>query len=253
MKLVSWNVNGIRACVNKGFYDFFNDINADIFCIQESKMQEGQLEFITPDYQIYMNSADKKGYSGTITFSKIKPLSVHYDMNEDEHAHEGRMITLEYNDFYLINVYTPNSKEGLIRLDYRMKWEDDFKTYVMQLECNKPVIICGDLNVAHQEIDIKNPKTNHKNPGFSDEERAKMTSLLNSGLIDSYRSFYPNQENAYSWWSYRFNARAKNVGWRIDYFLVSSVLKEQMRDAHIHSEILGSDHCPISLDLEVAM
>ncbi|MEG1638106.1 MAG: exodeoxyribonuclease III [Erysipelotrichaceae bacterium] len=253
MKLVSWNVNGIRACVNKGFYDFFNDINADIFCIQESKMQEGQLEFITPDYQIYMNSADKKGYSGTITFSKIKPLSVHYDMNEDEHAHEGRMITLEYNDFYLINVYTPNSKEGLIRLDYRMKWEDDFKTYVMQLECNKPVIICGDLNVAHQEIDIKNPKTNHKNPGFSDEERAKMTSLLNSGLIDSYRNFYPNQENAYSWWSYRFNARAKNVGWRIDYFLVSSVLKEQMRDAHIHSEILGSDHCPISLDLEVAM
>ncbi|MEF9920812.1 MAG: exodeoxyribonuclease III [Erysipelotrichaceae bacterium] len=253
MKLVSWNVNGIRACVNKGFYDFFNDINADIFCIQESKMQEGQLEFITPDYQIYMNSADKKGYSGTITFSKIKPLSVHYDMNEDEHAHEGRMITLEYNDFYLINVYTPNSKEGLIRLDYRMKWEDDFKTYVMQLECNKPVIICGDLNVAHQEIDIKNPKTNHKNPGFSDEERAKMTSLLNSGLIDSYRSFYPNQENAYSWWSYRFNARAKNVGWRIDYFLVSSVLKEQMRDAHIHSEILGSDHCPISLDLEVSM
>ncbi|MEG2799260.1 MAG: exodeoxyribonuclease III [Erysipelotrichaceae bacterium] len=253
MKLVSWNVNGIRACVNKGFYDFFNDINADVFCIQESKMQEGQLEFITPDYQIYMNSADKKGYSGTITFSKIKPLSVHYDMNEDEHAHEGRMITLEYNDFYLINVYTPNSKEGLIRLDYRMKWEDDFKTYVMQLECNKPVIICGDLNVAHQEIDIKNPKTNHKNPGFSDEERAKMTSLLNSGLIDSYRSFYPNQENAYSWWSYRFNSRAKNVGWRIDYFLVSSVLKEQMRDAHIHSEILGSDHCPISLDLEVAM
>ncbi|MEF9961463.1 MAG: exodeoxyribonuclease III [Erysipelotrichaceae bacterium] len=251
MKLVSWNVNGIRACVTKGFYDFFHQIDADVFCIQESKMQEGQLTFLTPDYHIYMNSADKKGYSGTIIFSKQEALSVAYGLDEEEHNHEGRVITLEYEQFYLVNVYTPNSKEGLIRLDYRMQWEDAFKAYVKKLEKHKGVIICGDLNVAHQEIDIKNPKTNHKNPGFSDEERAKMTSLLDSGFIDSYRNFYPNQENAYSWWSYRFHAREKNVGWRIDYFLVSKGLKEKMKDAFIHADILGSDHCPISLDLEL--
>ncbi|MEG0290226.1 MAG: exodeoxyribonuclease III [Erysipelotrichaceae bacterium] len=251
MKLVSWNVNGIRACVTKGFYDFFHQIDADVFCIQESKMQEGQLTFLTPDYHIYMNSADKKGYSGTITFSKQEALSVAYGLDEEEHNHEGRVITLEYEQFYLVNVYTPNSKEGLIRLDYRMQWEDAFKAYVKKLEKHKGVIICGDLNVAHQEIDIKNPKTNHKNPGFSDEERAKMTSLLDSGFIDSYRNFYPNQENAYSWWSYRFHAREKNVGWRIDYFLVSKGLKEKMKDAFIHADVLGSDHCPISLDLEL--
>lgn len=249
MKFVSWNVNGIRACISKGFYDFFQQIDADIFCIQESKMQEGQIEIFTEGYHQYFNSADKKGYSGTILFSKEKPLSVSYDIGIEEHSHEGRVITAEYEKFYMVTVYTPNSKEGLARLDYRMKWEDDFKAYVKGLEEKKPVIICGDLNVAHQEIDLKNPKANRKNPGFSDEEREKMTALLNDGFIDTFRYLYPDKEEIYSWWSYRFFARSKNIGWRIDYFLVSDCLKENIKEASIHTDILGSDHCPVSLDL----
>ncbi|MDE6476468.1 MAG: exodeoxyribonuclease III [Erysipelotrichaceae bacterium] len=249
MKFVSWNVNGIRACISKGFYDFFQQIDADIFCIQESKMQEGQIEIFTEGYHQYFNSADKKGYSGTILFSKEKPLSVSYDIGIEEHSHEGRVITAEYEKFYMVTVYTPNSKEGLARLDYRMKWEDDFKAYVKGLEEKKPVIICGDLNVAHQEIDLKNPKANRKNPGFSDEERAKITALLNDGFIDTFRYLYPDKEEIYSWWSYRFFARSKNIGWRIDYFLVSDCLKENIKEASIHTDILGSDHCPVSLDL----
>lgn len=249
MKFVSWNVNGIRACISKGFYDFFQQIDADIFCIQESKMQEGQIEIFTEGYHQYFNSADKKGYSGTILFSKEKPLSVSYDIGIEEHSHEGRVITAEYEKFYMVTVYTPNSKEGLARLDYRMKWEDDFKTYVKGLEAKKPVIICGDLNVAHQEIDLKNPKANRKNPGFSDEEREKMTALLNNGFIDTFRYLYPDKEEIYSWWSYRFFARSKNIGWRIDYFLVSDCLKDNIKEASIHTDILGSDHCPVSLEL----
>lgn len=249
MKFVSWNVNGIRACITKGFYDFFQEIDADIFCIQESKVQEGQVELFTEGYYQYFNCADKKGYSGTVLFSKTEPLHVSYDIGIEEHSHEGRVITAEYDKFYMVTVYTPNSKEGLARLDYRMKWEDDFRAYVKALEVKKPVIICGDLNVAHQEIDLKNPKTNRKNPGFSDEEREKMTALLNDGFVDTFRYLYPNKENVYSWWSYRFYARTKNIGWRIDYFLVSDSLKKNIKEATIHTDVLGSDHCPVSLEL----
>ncbi|MEF9968761.1 MAG: exodeoxyribonuclease III, partial [Longicatena sp.] len=221
MKFVSWNVNGLRACVTKGFLEFFKAIDADIFCVQETKMQPGQLELETPGYYQYMNSAEKKGYSGTMVFTKKEPINVQYGIGIDEHDHEGRVITCEYDTFFFVCVYTPNSKEGLLRLDYRMSWEDDFKAYLHKLNETKNVIVCGDLNVAHQEIDLKNPKTNHKNAGFSDEERAKMSALLDSGFIDSYRYLYPDKIDAYSWWSYRFNSRAKNTGWRIDYFLVS--------------------------------
>lgn len=248
MKLISWNVNGLRACVQKGFFDFFYKEDADIFCIQESKMQEGQMKFDLPNYHIYMNCADKKGYSGVITFTKKKPLKVTYGMGIDEHDHEGRIITCEFENFYLVNCYTPNSKEGLVRLDYRMKWEDDFRSYLKELEKNKPVILCGDLNVAHQEIDLKNPKTNRKNAGFSDEERAKMSELLNSGMIDTYRFLYPDKIE-YSWWSYRFKAREKNAGWRIDYFIISQCLKEKIMGAKIYTDVLGSDHCPVCLEM----
>ncbi|MEG0362036.1 MAG: exodeoxyribonuclease III [Longicatena sp.] len=248
MKFVSWNVNGLRACVTKGFLEFFKEIDADIFCVQETKMQPGQLELETPGYYQYMNSAEKKGYSGTMVFTKKEPINVQYGIGIDEHDHEGRVITCEYDTFFFVCVYTPNSKEGLLRLDYRMSWEDDFKAYLHKLKETKNVIICGDLNVAHQEIDLKNPKTNHKNAGFSDEERAKMSALLDSGFIDSYRYLYPDKIDAYSWWSYRFNSRAKNTGWRIDYFLVSEDAKDKIKEAHIHQDILGSDHCPVSLE-----
>lgn len=251
MKLVSWNVNGFRACVTKGFYDFFKEIDADIFCIQESKMQEGQTEVLCEGYHLYMNSADKKGYSGTMMFTKQKPLQVMYDIGIEEHSHEGRVITAEFDNFYMVTVYTPNSKDGLLRLDYRMVWEDDFKRYLKQLEVHKPVIVCGDLNVAHQEIDLKNPKTNRRNAGFTDEERGKMSDLLNSGFIDTYRLLYPDQKDIYSWWSYRFKAREKNAGWRIDYFLASQTLKSNIKNAHIHTNIHGSDHCPVSLDIDL--
>lgn len=251
MKLISWNVNGIRACVGKGFMDFFNEIDADIFCIQESKMQAGQLELDTPNYYQYWNYAEKKGYSGTAIFTKKEPISVSYGMGIEEHDKEGRVITLEFDKFYMITVYTPNSQNELARLDYRMKWEDDFRKYLKNLENNKPVIVCGDLNVAHKEIDLKNPKTNRKNAGFTDEEREKMTNLLESGFTDTFRYFYPDKTDIYSWWSYRFSARAKNAGWRIDYFLTSSSLDEKLEDAKIHTEILGSDHCPVELDINI--
>ncbi|MGX8851794.1 exodeoxyribonuclease III [Amedibacillus sp. YH-ame10] len=251
MKMVSWNVNGIRACMTKGFMDFFREIDADIFCIQETKMQPGQLEIETPGYVQYMNSADKKGYSGTMVFSKREPLSVVYGIGIDEHDHEGRVITCEYDEFYLVCVYTPNSKDELLRLDYRMGWEDDFKAYLLKLKEKKAVVLCGDLNVAHQEIDLKNPKTNRRNAGFTDEERGKMTSLLESGFIDSYRYLYPDVRDCYSWWSYRFKAREKNAGWRIDYFVVSDDVKDKIKEAHIHTDIFGSDHCPVSIDLDV--
>lgn len=250
MKLVSWNVNGIRACVNKGFYDFFKEMNADVFCIQESKMQDGQLEFNMPDYEIYSNSAVKKGYSGVITFSKIHPLSVTKGIGIEEHDQEGRVLTCEYENFYLVNCYTPNSKEGLTRLKYRMVWEDAFRNYLKELETKKPVILCGDLNVAHQEIDLKNPQANRKNAGFSDEERAKMSELLNSGMIDTYRYLYPEKVE-YSWWSYRFKAREKNIGWRIDYYIISECLKEKVKDACIYTHQLGSDHAPVGLEIEL--
>ena len=249
MKLVSWNVNGIRACVTKGFYDFFRNENADVFCIQESKMQEGQLEFEIDDYYIYMNSAVKKGYSGVVTFSKTKPLSVTKGIGIEEHDQEGRVLTCEYEDFYVVNCYTPNSKDGLLRLDYRLVWEDAFRNYLKELEKKKPVILCGDLNVAHQEIDLKNPKTNRMNAGFTDQERGKMSELLNSGMIDTYRYFYPERIE-YSWWSYRFKAREKNAGWRIDYFITSESLKERLKDARIYTDIFGSDHCPVGLEIE---
>lgn len=251
MKLISWNVNGIRACVQKGFMDFFNAIDADIFCIQESKMQEGQLKLEMLGYYQYWNYAEKKGYSGTAIFTKKEPVSVKYGMGIEEHDKEGRLITLEFEKFYMITVYTPNSQTELARLDYRMKWEEDFREYLKKLEKIKPVIVCGDLNVAHKEIDLKNPKTNRKNAGFTDEEREKMTKLLESGFIDTFRYFYPDMENIYSWWSYRFSARAKNAGWRIDYFLTSDILEEKLKDAKIHTEILGSDHCPVELDIEL--
>ena len=250
-KLISWNVNGIRACAGKGFMDFFNSIDADIFCIQESKMQEGQLTLDMPEYHQFWNYADKKGYSGTAIFTKEEPISVANGIGIDEHDHEGRVITLEYEDFYMVTVYTPNSQNELARLDYRMKWEDDFRAYLKKLEENKPVIVCGDMNVAHNERDLKNPKTNRKNAGFTDEEREKMTVLLDDGFIDTFRYFYPDQENIYSWWSYRFKAREKNAGWRIDYFLTSESLKDKLVDAKIHTDIMGSDHCPVELDIDM--
>ena len=250
-KLISWNVNGIRACAGKGFMDFFNSIDADIFCIQESKMQEGQLTLDMPGYYQYWNYVDKKGYSGTAIFTKEKSLSETKGIGIDEHDHEGRVITLEYENFYMVTVYTPNSQNELARLDYRMKWEDDFRAYLKKLEENKPVIVCGDMNVAHNEIDLKNPKTNRKNAGFTDEEREKMTVLLDDGFIDTFRYFYPDQENINSWWSYRFKAREKNAGWRIDYFLTSESLRDKLIDAKIHTDIMGSDHCPVELDIDM--
>ena len=250
MKLISWNVNGIRACVQKGFLDFFQEADADIFCIQESKMQEGQLALDLPGYYQYWNYAKKKGYSGTAIFTKQEPLSVQYGIGIEEHDHEGRVITLEFPDFYMVTVYTPNSQDELRRLAYRMQWETDFLAYLKKLEETKPVIFCGDLNVAHKEIDLKNPKTNRKNAGFTDEERQKFTEILEAGFVDTFRYFYPDAEGIYSWWSYRFSARAKNAGWRIDYFCVSESLKERLKDAKILTDVMGSDHCPIELDLE---
>ena len=251
LKFISWNVNGLRACYDKGFADAFNRLEADFFCLQETKMQEGQLDVQFEGYQSYWNYAEKKGYSGTAIFSKVKPLSVTYGLGIEEHDHEGRVITLELESYYLITVYTPNSQEDLRRLDYRMKWDDDFRAYLKKLEEKKPVIVCGDLNVAHKEIDLKNPKTNRKNAGFTDEERAKFTTLLESGFTDTFRYFYPEQEGIYSWWSYRFKAREKNAGWRIDYFLTSDSLKDKLRGAQIHTDILGSDHCPVELTIEL--
>ena len=249
MKCISWNVNGLRACVTKGFLDFFHEIDADIFCIQESKLQEGQIDLDLPGYYQYWNYAEKKGYSGTAIFTKEKPLQVFYGMQKEIHDKEGRLITLEFENFYFVTCYTPNSQSELARLDYRMEWEDDFRSYLLTLNARKPVILCGDLNVAHQEIDLKNPKTNRKNAGFTDEERQKMTQLLDSGFIDTFRFFYPDRDQIYSWWSYRFKAREKNAGWRIDYFITSDSLKNLLTDAKIHTDILGSDHCPIELDL----
>jgi len=251
MKFISWNVNGIRACVQKGFMDFFQESDADIFCIQESKMQAGQLELDTPGYYQYWNYAVKKGYSGTAIFTKKEPISVVNGIGIEEHDQEGRVITLEFDDFYFVTVYTPNSQDKLARLDYRMQWEKDFLSYLKKLEESKPVVFCGDLNVAHKEIDLKNPKTNHKNAGFTDEERAKFTELLEAGFVDTFRYFYPDQENIYSWWSYRFKAREKNAGWRIDYFCVSEALREKLTDAKIHTEVFGSDHCPVELQIEL--
>ena len=248
MKFISWNVNGLRACVKKDFEASFHHLDADFFCLQETKMQAGQLDLQFEGYQSYWNYADKKGYSGTAIYTKHTPLNVTYGLGIDEHDHEGRVITLEMEDFFLITVYVPNSQDELRRLDYRMQWEDDFRAYVKQLDAIKPVIICGDLNVAHEEIDLKNPKTNRRNAGFTDEEREKMTILLNNGFVDTFRHLYPEQVT-YSWWSYRFRAREKNAGWRIDYFLISERLKERLVDAKIHTEILGSDHCPVELEL----
>ncbi|MEE0201682.1 MAG: exodeoxyribonuclease III [Muricomes sp.] len=249
MKFISWNVNGIRACVQKGFLEFFSQADADIFCIQETKMQEGQLELELDGYHQYWNYAVKKGYSGTAVFSKIEPLSVVNGIGIEEHDQEGRVITLEYDDFYFVTVYTPNSQNELARLDYRMKWEDDFRAWLKKLEEKKPVVVTGDMNVAHKEIDLKNPKTNRKNAGFTDEERQKFTELLEAGFIDTYRYFYPEQEGVYSWWSYRFRAREKNAGWRIDYFCVSEYLKDRLVDAGILTDIMGSDHCPVMLEM----
>ena len=250
MKFISWNVNGIRACMTKGFIDFFKEVDADIFCLQETKLQAGQIEMDLEGYHQYWNYAEKKGYSGTAIFTKKEPISVAYGIGIEEHDKEGRVITLEFDDFYFITVYTPNSQTELARLDYRMTWEDDFKKYLKKLEEKKPVIFCGDLNVAHKEIDLKNPKTNRKNAGFTDEERAKFTELVNDGFIDTFRYFYPEMEGIYSWWSYRFKAREKNAGWRIDYFMVSSSLKDRLESAKIHTEIYGSDHCPVELVLK---
>ncbi|MCM1179768.1 MAG: exodeoxyribonuclease III [Clostridium sp.] len=251
MRLVSWNVNGIRACVGKGFMDFFHGIDADIFCIQESKMQEGQLALEMPGYHQYWNYAEKKGYSGTAIFTKQEPLSVSRGIGIEEHDHEGRVITLEFEKFFMVTVYTPNSQNELARLDYRMEWEDAFLKYLKKLEEGKPVIVCGDMNVAHKEIDLKNPKTNRKNAGFTDEEREKFSCLLKNGFIDTFRYFYPDQEGIYSWWSYRFKAREKNAGWRIDYFLVSECLRDALTDAKILTEVMGSDHCPVELEIEL--
>lgn len=251
MKFISWNVNGIRACVQKGFLDFFNQIDADVFCIQESKVQEGQIELPLEGYCQYWNYAVKKGYSGTAVFTKKEPLSVSYGLGIEEHDQEGRVITLEFPEFYLVTVYTPNSQSELARLDYRMRWEEAFLAYLKELEEKKPVIFCGDLNVAHREIDLKNPKTNRKNAGFTDEEREKFTNLTKAGFIDTFRYFYPDQEGIYSWWSYRFRAREKNAGWRIDYFCVSDSLKDKLQDARIHTKVLGSDHCPVELEINL--
>ena len=250
MKLISWNVNGLRACMKKGFEEYFKETDADIFCVQETKLQEGQIDFCPEGYECYWNYAERKGYSGTAVFTKKKPLEVVYGIGIDEHDHEGRVITLEYEDFYFVTVYTPNSQSELARLSYRMQWEDVFRDYLKELDAHKPVILCGDLNVAHQEIDLKNPKTNKKNAGFTQEERDKFTELLNAGFIDSFRYFYPDKAGAYSWWSYRFKAREKDAGWRIDYFVVSDRLKEKMKDALIYKEVMGSDHCPVGLEIE---
>lgn len=250
MKLISWNVNGLRACVEKGFLDVFHNLDADIFCVQETKMQEGQLELELPGYYQYFNYAEKKGYSGTAIFTRKEPLAVTYGIGIEEHDKEGRVITLEYADFYFVTVYTPNSQNELKRLSYRMQWEKDFLAYLKGLETKKPVVFAGDLNVAHQEIDLKNPKTNRKNAGFTDEERAAFGNLLNNGFIDTFRYFYPEQTDIYSWWSYRFKAREKNAGWRIDYFIVSAALKDRLQNAAIHTEIMGSDHCPVELFLQ---
>ena len=248
-KLISWNVNGLRACLGKNFMEFFDYVDADIFCLQETKIQEGQVDWNKEGYYAYWNYAEKKGYSGTAIFSKEKPLNVTYGIGIEEHDKEGRVITLEFDNYYMVTVYTPNSQNGLARLEYRMKWEDDFRNYLLNLKKNKPVIVTGDMNVAHKEIDLKNPKTNRKNAGFTDEERQKMTELLEVGFIDTFRYFYPDTEGIYSWWSYRFKAREKNAGWRIDYFLVSDDLKDKIIDAH--TEIMGSDHCPIELTVEL--
>jgi len=247
MKFISWNVNGLRACVQKGFLDFFHEVDADFFCIQESKLQEGQIDLDLPGYHQYWNYAEKKGYSGTAIFTKHEPLSVSYGIGMEEHDHEGRVITLEYADFYMVTCYTPNSQNELARLPYRMTWEDAFLAYLKTLDAQKPVILCGDLNVAHKEIDLKNPKTNRHNAGFTDEERDKMTQLLDAGFTDTFRHFYPDMENIYSWWSYRFKAREKNSGWRIDYFITSASMNDKLAGAKIHTEILGSDHCPVEL------
>ena len=251
MKLISWNVNGLRACVQKGFLDIFKELDADMFCIQESKLQEGQISLELEGYHQYWNYAIKKGYFGTAIFTRIEPISVAYGIGIEEHDQEGRVITLEFAEFYLVTVYTPNSQSELARLDYRMRWEDAFLSYLKGLEEKKPIVFCGDLNVAHKEIDLKNPKTNRKNAGFTDEERGKFSTLLGQGFIDTYRYFYPDQEGIYSWWSYRFQARKKNAGWRIDYFCVSESLKEKLVDAKIHTEIMGSDHCPVELDIDL--
>ena len=250
MRFISWNVNGLRAVVSKNFIEDFNKLDADIFCLQETKLQEGQIDLELPGYHQYWNYADKKGYSGTAIFTKLEPISVSYGIGVDEHDHEGRVITLEFDDFYFITVYTPNSQNELARLPYRMRWEDDFRAYIMKLDEKKPVIFCGDLNVAHKEIDLKNPKTNHQNAGFTDEERGKMTELLSSGFVDTFRHFYPDAEQIYSWWSYRFKAREKNSGWRIDYFIISERLNDRLVDAKIHTDILGSDHCPVELEIK---
>ena len=249
-KMISWNVNGLRACLGKGFLEYVKESDADVFCIQESKCQEGQVELELPGYHQYWNYAEKKGYSGTAMFTKEEPIAVTYGLGIEEHDHEGRVITAEFPEYYVVTCYTPNSQDGLKRLDYRMQWEDAFRAYLKALETKKPVIFCGDLNVAHQEIDLKNPKTNRKNAGFSDEERAKFTELLEAGFVDTFRYFYPDQEGIYSWWSYRFSARAKNAGWRIDYFCVSESLKDRLVDAKIHTEVMGSDHCPVELDIQ---
>ena len=251
MRLISWNVNGIRACVTKGFLDFFNEVDADIFCIQESKLQAGQIDLELPEYKQYWNYAERKGYSGTAIFTKKEPLSVFYGIGIEEHDKEGRVITLEFDNFYMVTVYTPNSKNELARLDYRMVWEDAFKEYLLELDSKKPVIVCGDLNVAHKEIDLKNPKTNTRNAGFTIEEREKFTNLLDSGFIDTFRYFYPEVTGIYSWWSYRFKAREKNAGWRIDYFLVSNKLQDKLKGAKIHTDVFGSDHCPVELTINI--
>ncbi len=250
MKFISWNVNGLRACVQKGFLDFFNSIDADFFCIQESKLQAGQIDLDLSGYHQYWNYAEKKGYSGTAIFAKNEALSVSYGIGIEEHDKEGRVITLEYDNFYLVTCYTPNSQNELKRLPYRMQWEDDFREYLKTLDAKKPVVLCGDLNVAHNEIDLKNPKTNRRNAGFSDEERAKMTELLGSGFTDTFRYFYPDAEGIYSWWSYRFKAREKNAGWRIDYFITSKRINDKLKKAAIHTDVLGSDHCPVEVDIE---
>lgn len=250
MKIISWNVNGLRASLKKGFIESMSALSPDIICLQETKMEQGQAEIDLPDYQEFWNSAEKKGYSGTAVFTRQKPLSSHLGMGIEDHDKEGRVITLEYPHFYLVNVYTPNSKDGLLRLDYRMVWEDDFRAYLKQLETQKPVILCGDLNVAHKEIDLKNPSTNQKNPGFSPQEREKMTTLLGAGFVDTFRHFYPDQTGAYSWWSYRANARANNTGWRIDYFIVSQSLVPNLKSAFICPEVYGSDHCPVGIEIE---
>lgn len=249
MKFISWNVNGLRACVGKGFEDIFRSLDADFFCLQETKMQHGQLDLQFEGYHSFWNYADKKGYSGTAIYARHVPLNVTYGIDIDEHDHEGRVITLEYDNFFLVTVYVPNSQDELKRLDYRMKWEDDFRNYLLSLDKMKPVVVCGDLNVAHKEIDLKNPKTNRRNPGFTDEERSKMTALLDCGFVDSFRYLYPEKEGVYSWWSYRFCAREKNIGWRIDYFLASKRLADNITDAVIHTEIFGSDHCPVEVDI----